>query len=99
MIRPTSKARISAFLQDFQVLKGECQHSMEAFGTPVFTAHEARLLVQNDRQKMPAGSAALYAIHHRSENKIIDIIDARKAVVTTIEKKNNPSRFPLPLAA
>ena len=98
-MRLTSKARNNAFLENFQVLKGECQDSMENFGSPVFTIHEARLLIQNDRQKMPAGSSALYAIHHRAENKITDMIEARKASVTTIGKKNDQSRFPFRPAA
>ncbi len=100
MIRPTSKTRSSVFLKDFQVLKGGCEKTMQAFGSPVFTAHEARLMIQNDRQKMPAGSSALYVIHHRSKNKIIQIIESNKAALVVMPKtQNTAGRFPLPKAA
>ncbi len=77
MIRPVSKPRTAQFVNDFQVLKGRCENTMTTFGQPVAVAHEAELMIRDDKKKMPAGSVALYAIHQRSENRIIKIVNAR----------------------
>jgi hypothetical protein len=98
MIRPVSKNRPPAFfLNDFQVLKGKCEKTMQPFGEPVCAAHEARLLLDDDAQKLAAGEKALYAIHQRSENRILKIVKTAQASVTTLPGVG--TRFPLPKAA
>jgi hypothetical protein len=81
MIRPTSKPRTVQFLNDFQVFKGNCERTMQPFGQPVSAVHEARLMIRDDQEKLAAGRSPLYAIHQRSENKILQIFEtATKAV-------------------
>ena len=74
MIRPISKPRTVQFLNDFQVFKGNCERTMQPFGQPVAAAHEARLMIRDDQQKLAAGILPLYAIHQRSENRILQIV-------------------------
>ena len=71
MIKPISKNRTTQFLNDYQVLKGNCEKTMRLFGQPVSAVHEAKLMIRDDQQKAAAGSNALYVIHQRSENKIV----------------------------
>lgn len=73
MIKPVSKNRNLAFINNFQVMKGKCAKTMENFGEPVSAAHEAHLLIRDDSTKLPAGEQAMYVIHHRSENRILKI--------------------------
>ncbi len=81
MIRPVSKPRTVQFLNDFQVFKGNCERTMQPFGQPVSVVHEAQLIIRDDQQKLAAGRSPLYAIHQRSENKILEILPTeRKAV-------------------
>ena len=74
MIRPVSKPRTVQFLNDFQVFKGNCERTMQPFGQPVSAIHEAKLLIRDDRKKLAAGKSPMYAIHQRSENKILQIV-------------------------
>jgi 5'(3')-deoxyribonucleotidase len=98
MIRPISKIRpCTFFLNDYQVLKGKCEKTMENFGLPVSVAHEARLMIDDDLQTLEAGEKALYAIHQRSENRIVKIVETAKALVTTLRPAG--TRFPLRKAA
>lgn len=101
MIKPVSKNRPSAFLFDFQVLKGKCERTMKAFGEPVSAAHEARLLIEDDAAKLTAGENALYVIHQRSENRILKIVEMpRIAVLRTPAPRVAPSsKFPSTQAA
>ncbi len=104
MIRTTSKPNTSVFLKDFQVYKGQTEETMESFGPAVFTLHEARLMIQSDRQNTKSKSPTLYAIHQRSENKILQIIQSpgiqsKNANVISIDESRKASRFPLPKAA
>jgi hypothetical protein len=57
-------------LNDFQVFKGRSETTMKAFGGPVMARHEARLLVSDDQK---TSGNAMYAIHQRSENRILQI--------------------------
>ena len=100
MIRPVSKIRVAARLNDFQVFKGQCSNTMKPFGEPVTAAHEAHLLVGDDRSKLAAGENALYAIHQRSENRIIRIVKhVRAAVVSLQPRVTNTDVFPVLKAA
>jgi hypothetical protein len=76
MIRPVSKTRTLQFVNDFQVFKGACENSMKTFGQPVVAAHEAELMIRDDKNELAPGVVALYAIHQRSENRIIKIVNA-----------------------
>lgn len=78
MIRPISKPRTIQFLNDFQVFKGNCQKTMQPFGQPVAAMHEAKLMIRDDQQKLAAGRLPLYAIHQRSENKILQIFQTEQ---------------------
>jgi len=86
VIRPISKPRTVQFLNDFQVFKGNCERTMQPFGQPVAAAHEARLMIRDDQQKLAAGILPLYAIHQRSENKILQIVqtEARKVAAAPV---------------
>jgi hypothetical protein len=95
MIRPISKNRPVQFLNDFQVLKGNCEKTMKPFGQPVAAAYEARLMIRDDQEKN--GQNALYVIHQRSENRIVHIVEP--AAVTVMKARDAQSRFPLPKAA
>ncbi len=61
---------------DFQVFKGRCAQTMQAFGGPVMAHHVARLLVKDDQASAAPGAPALYAIYKRSENRILQILQA-----------------------
>jgi hypothetical protein len=98
MIRPISKIRpCSYFLNDYQVLKGQCENTMKNYGLPVSAAHEAHLMISDDLQTLAAGEKALYAIHQRSENRIVTIVESAKASVTMLRPAE--ARFPLRKAA
>jgi hypothetical protein len=98
MIRPVSKIRpCTFFLNDYQVLKGRCEKTMKIFGLPVCAVHEARLMIDDDLQTLEAGDKALYAIHQRSENRIVKIMETARAQVTVLRAVE--TRFPLPKAA
>jgi hypothetical protein len=101
MIKPVNKNRPAAFVFDFQILKGKCSKTMRLYGTPVATAHEARLLVEDDALKLPAGENAIYAIHWRSENRILKIIETAVLPQMRRPKSKLPPapRFPLAKAA
>lgn len=99
MIRPVSKVRSICVVNDFQVFKGQCETTMKPFGEPVMATHEARLLIEDDRRKSPAGSPALYAIHQRSENRILQIFIKAGNVVVLPAPEKAATRFPLPKAA
>lgn len=89
MIRPISNSpRTVCFVNDFQVFKGACEKTMKAFGSPVTAAHEAELMIRDDRESLTAGDVALYAIHQRSENKIIKIVNAIGAAKQRSPKNN-----------
>lgn len=75
MIRPVSKPRSLQIVNDYQVFKGSCENSMKPFGQPVAVQHEASLMIRDDRRALPAGSVAMYAIHQRSENRILKIVN------------------------
>ena len=45
---------------------------MKPFGSPVMTSHEARLMMNDDREKNGPAAAADYAIIDHSENRVID---------------------------
>jgi len=66
-------------LNDFQVFKGRSEQTMKAFGGPVMAHHEAQLLVRNDQAAAAPGTAALYAIYKRSENRILQILGAAES--------------------
>ncbi len=80
MIRPVSKFKTILPVNDFQVFKGQCERTMRPFGQPVTAEHEAELMIRDDRDKLPSGSTALYAIHQRSENKILQIVKSAPRV-------------------
>jgi hypothetical protein len=44
---------------------------MKPFGGPVMTSHEARLMMNDDREKNDPAVAAEYAIVDHSENRVI----------------------------
>jgi hypothetical protein len=71
-----SAMRMMRPLNDFQVFKGRCEKTMEAFGAPVMVHHEAQLMVRNDQALAAAGTTAMYAIYKRSENRILQIVKA-----------------------
>ncbi len=58
-------------LYRFQVYKGACDKSMKPFGGPVMTSHEAKLMMNDDREKNDPALAAEYAIIDHSENRVI----------------------------
>src|SRR5206468_7048627 len=94
MIRPVSKPRTPVFVNDFQVFKGACENTMKAFGKPVAAAHEADLMIRDDKQNLQAGVSALYAIHQRSENRIIKIVEATgQAKVITLPVRKAAKRL------
>jgi hypothetical protein len=99
MIRPTSKNRPALFLNDFQVFKGKCENTMRPFGRPVSATHEAQLLIRDDRGKLPVGALALYAIHQRSENRITQIIEHRRAIAMPVRPSRKVSLSPVLKAA
>ena len=63
-------------LNDFQVFKGRCEQTMEAFGKPVMVHHEAQLMIRDDKAAAAPGTTAMYAIYKRSENRILQIVKA-----------------------
>lgn len=67
-------------LNDFQVFKGRCGQTMQAFGGPVMAQHVAHLLVRDDQANAAPGTRALYAIYQRSENRILQILQTREVV-------------------
>jgi hypothetical protein len=101
MIRPESKTRTIQFVNDFQVFKGSCQNTMKPFGQPVTAAHEADLMIRDDKKTLEPGSVALYAIHQRSEHRIIKIVNARGLgkVVPMPSREKKPVATLLPKAA
>ena len=99
MIRPVSKTRSAAFLNDYQVLKGQCPKTMKNFGEPVSATHEAELLIKDDRNKMSAGEDAWYVIHQRSENRIVGSFNFVKAKLATMPVRARAAALPLPQAA
>ena len=99
MIRPISKPRLMQFLNDFQVLKGNCERTMKPFGQPVSEEHEALLLIKDDQRKSADGNSALYVIHQRSENRIVHIEEPVRAAVRTMPARRTVSGLPLPKAA
>lgn len=99
MIRPVSKNRTAMIVNDYQVFKGECENSMRPFGQPVSVAHEAQLMIRDDRRKLAAGAIAMYAIHQRSENRITQIIQHRRVIAFPASAAKRASIFPLLKAA
>ena len=99
MIRPVSKPRLMQFLNDFQVLKGNCERTMKPFGQPVAEEHEALLLIKDDQQKTRTGASALYVIHQRSENRIVHIEEPVRAAVRVMPARQTASGLPMPKAA
>ena len=71
-----SAMRMMRPLNDFQVFKGGCEKTMEAFGRPVMVHHEAQLLIRDDQAAAAPGTTALYAIYKRSDNRILQIVKA-----------------------
>ncbi len=80
MTRSNRSTRTATRLNDFQVFKGRCGHTMQAFGGPVMAQHVARLLVRDDQANAAPGTRALYAIYQRSENRILEILQTDEAV-------------------
>ncbi len=99
MIRPVSKIRTATAVNDFQVFKGECANTMRPFGQPVSVTYEADLMIQDDRRKLAAGTVAMYAIHQRSENRIIQIVEHRKVIAFPVAPQKKALVFPLLKAA
>ncbi len=99
MIRPTSKTRPTVLLNDYQVFKGKCEKTMLPFGQHVSAAHEAQLLIRDDRGKLAAGSVALYAIHQRSENRITQIVQHRAVAVLPVRPRRSVPVYPMLKAA
>jgi hypothetical protein len=98
MIRPVSKTRNFHFVSNFQIFKGASAETMQPFGAPVAAAHEARLIIRDDQEK--TASTAMYAIHGRSENRILQIIEApERAVIAFKPRRMMGTRLPMPLAA
>ena len=60
-------------LDDFQIYKGLTLETVEPFGKPVMSYHEARLLIQDDQEH---STPAAYFIHRRSENRIVRTFQA-----------------------
>jgi hypothetical protein len=99
MIRPVSNTRPMPLFNDYQVLKGQCEKTMKPFGQPVSATHEARLMIEDDRSKLQAGENALYVIHQRSENRIVQIVDSMKSKLRQMPSRKPALAFPLPKAA
>jgi hypothetical protein len=72
---------------------------MQPFGQPVSASHEARLLIDDDRRKLPLGVGALYVIYQRSENRILQIFENRRRVIAISPRRNRQGTFPLAKAA
>lgn len=87
MIRPVSKVRPALVLNDFQVFKGQSAQTMKPFGEPVTAMHEANLMIRDDRSKLTGGQNVIYAIHQRSENKILKIVETVRAAVLPIRPR------------
>lgn len=99
MIRPTSKNRPAVTMNDYQVFKGRCENTMRPFGQPVSVTHEAQLMIQDDRGKLPAGAFAMYAIHCRSENRITQIIEHHQVIAMPARAEKKAFVYPLLKAA
>jgi hypothetical protein len=84
MIKPASKSRPVTFLNDFQVFKGQTHETMKPFGAPVTVAHEAHMLIRDDQRKSVPN--AIYAIHQRSQNRILRIIEPTLVQAQTLPK-------------
>jgi hypothetical protein len=54
-------------IHDFQILKGTSPQTMQPFGSPLTTHHEAMLLIRDDQRK---SSAAIHVIVRRSANRL-----------------------------
>ncbi len=80
MTRSNRSAHKATRLNDFQVFKGRCEQTMQAFGGPVMAHHVAQLLVRDDQASAAPGTPALYAIYKRSENRILQIMQTPEAV-------------------
>lgn len=80
MIKIRAAHRAMRPLNDYQVFKGKCERTMQAFGGPVMAHHEAQLIVRDDQAKPQLGAPALYAIYQRSENRILQILQVPEAV-------------------
>ena len=74
MRKSNRSAHRATRLNDFQVFKGRCENTMQAFGSPVMAHHVARLLVRDDQASAGSATPALYAIYQRSENRILQIL-------------------------
>jgi len=61
-----------ARLYRFQVCKTDRSNRWSRFGEPFMTSHEARLIMNDDREKNNPAQAAEYAIVDLSENRVID---------------------------
>lgn len=69
-------------VNDFQVFKGLSSETMSPFGAPVMVAHEAMLIARDDQAKQTAGTAHLYVIYKRSENRIVRVLEQPEAVAS-----------------
>lgn len=76
----TTARRNIRLLNDFQIFKGLSETDMKPFGSPVMAHHEAQLMIRDDQAS--AKTPALYAIHKRSENRILQIFGTPQEVVT-----------------
>ena len=61
-----------ARLYRFQVCKTDPKKTWSRLGSPSTTSHEARLIMNDDREKTDPAQAAEYAIVDLSENRVID---------------------------
>jgi hypothetical protein len=59
---------MARILNDFQIYKGLTLETVEPFGEPVMSCHEAQLLIRDDQKH---STPAAYFIHRRSENRIL----------------------------
>jgi hypothetical protein len=84
MKRKSSVKKTTRPAHDFQVFKGNCENTMQAFGSPVMAHHEAHLIVRDDQANLAPGRAAVYAIYKRSENRILHIVRTAEALALPI---------------
>ena len=91
-----STVKASRPLHDFQVFKGGCEKTMEAFGSPVMAHHEAQLLLRDDQAAQAPGAPVVYAIYKRSSNRILQIVTTSG---TAANQKTATVPLPFPLAA
>ena len=93
MKRTNRSAYKATPLSDFQVLKGDCLETMKAFGSPVMANHEAKLMIRDDQESSALNAKASYAIHQRSENRILEIIEPK---VRVLESRKGSARKAVP---